>query len=118
MLTRFVRFGLGVLAAAACAAATLAAPALPSRPIGEATAVPPHAIAGGFDLPNGWRITPAGEKLADIGDLVLKLVVAPDRKAVVAVNSGYLPHGLTVIDPGIGMASQRITLTQICTGPS
>ncbi len=34
----------------------------PARTIGEATQQNPKYIQGGFDLPNGWRITPRLEK--------------------------------------------------------
>jgi YVTN family beta-propeller protein len=108
--------GAGVaLVAMFWAAATLAAPSAP-REIGPATAERPHAIPGGFDLPNGWRITPAGEKLADTGDLVMRLMPAPDGKALIVVNSGYLPHGLTVIDPATGKVVQKITLKSTWLG--
>ena len=86
------------------------------REIGPATAERPHPIPGGFDLPNGWRITPAGEKLADTGDLLMRLMPAPDGKAVIAVNSGYLPHALTVFDPATGKVVQKITLKSTWLG--
>jgi YVTN family beta-propeller protein len=58
----------------------------------------PRPVPGGFDLPNGWRITPAGKAIAATGDLVLNMAVAPDGKIVVASHSGYLPHGIDVFD--------------------
>ena len=69
-----------------------------SRHIGEPTKQVPKYIPGGFDLPNGWRITPAGKAIATIEDLVLNLVVSPDGRIVVASHSGYLPHGIDVFD--------------------
>ena len=92
------------------------AAAAPLREIGPATSERPHAIPGGFDLPNGWRITPAGEKLADTGDLVMRVVTAPDGKAVIAVNAGYNPHGLTVLDAANGKVVQRIALKSAWLG--
>jgi YVTN family beta-propeller protein len=88
------------LAAIGLGAANLAAePAPKPRPIGEATTALPGALpGGGFDLPNGWRITPAGKPVADLNDLILKMVPSPDGKVIVAGHSGYLPHGLSVID--------------------
>src|SRR5580698_6494990 len=67
------------------------------RPIGEATQQGPKYIEGGFDLPNGWRITPAGKAIATTGDLVLNTILSPDGKVVVGSHSGYLPHGIDVI---------------------
>src|SRR5258708_3433528 len=62
------------------------------RAIGEPTTQLPQPISGGFDLPNGWRITPAGKSIVDTEDMVLKMVVAPDGRAVIATHAGYNPH--------------------------
>ncbi len=86
------------------------------RTIGLATTQNPKAIQGGFDLPNGWRITPASKALASAGDLILKMVTAPDGKAVIAVNSGYQAHGLTVLDPVTKAVVQRIALKSTWLG--
>ena len=93
-----------------------AQPASAPREIGRPTSESPHPIPGGFDLPNGWRITPAGQKLADTGDLVMRMTSAPDGKALIAVNAGYLPHGLTVLDPATGKVVQRIPLKSAWLG--
>ena len=103
---------IGLAAALIAGAAQAEAP----RAIGPATQQHPHAITGGFDLPNGWRISPATQNLGTTGDLVMKLSVAPDGRAVVAVNSGYLPHGLTVIDPATHRIVQRIPLASTWLG--
>src|SRR5262249_31456535 len=78
-----------------------------SRKIGEPTTQTPQHVTGGFDLPNGWRITPAGKSVVETEDMVLKMVVAPDGKAVIASHSGYNPHGLVVIDTRSHAAVQR-----------
>src|SRR5215469_2716971 len=82
----------------------------PARPIGEATRQLPKSLANGFDLPNGWRITPAGRAIANIEDLVLNLVVSPDGRIVVASHSGYLPHGIDVFDARTQKLTQHIEL--------
>jgi YVTN family beta-propeller protein len=102
--------------AAAMLLAAIGAQAAGVRPIGPASQARPQAIPGGFDLPNGWRITPAAKNLGSTGDLVMKMVAAPDGRAVVAVNSGYLPHGLTVIDAASHKIVQRIALTSTWLG--
>src|SRR5262245_62138100 len=51
-----------------------------SRKIGEPTTQRPQQVTGGFDLPNGWRITPAGKSIVETEDMVLKMIVAPDGK--------------------------------------
>ncbi|HEX5264857.1 MAG TPA: cytochrome D1 domain-containing protein, partial [Phenylobacterium sp.] len=97
---------------AGLATAVLAAdPAPKPRPIGEATkALPGPTPGGGFDLPNGWRITPAGKRIADLNDLVLKMVASPDGRVIIAGHSGYLPHGLTVIDAKTHRVVQEVPL--------
>jgi YVTN family beta-propeller protein len=69
----------------------------------------PHAIAGGYELPNGWRITPLGRGI-QTEDMVVDVSLAPDRKAVVALHAGFNPHGLVVVDARSEEAVQRIPL--------
>ena len=61
-------------------------------------------------LPNGWHITPAGKPIATLGDLITNLTVSPDGAILVAVNSGYSPHALTVFDTKTQKRIQRIEL--------
>jgi YVTN family beta-propeller protein len=82
----------------------------PQRSTGEPTKQLPKYIPGGFDLPNGWRITPAGKAVATIEDLVLNLVVSPDGRIVIASHSGYLPHGIDVFDVKTQKQIQHIEL--------
>src|SRR5258708_16868866 len=69
----------------------------------------PHATSGGYDLPNGWRITPVGRAVAT-EDMVLKLVTAPDDRVVIGSPSGYNPHGLVVGDQRPEAALRTIPL--------
>jgi YVTN family beta-propeller protein len=75
----------------------------------------PHAVAGGFELPNGWRITPLGKPIPT-EDLLLNMVVAPDGKSVIATHGGYNQHGLVVIDTETETAVQRIPLKSAWLG--
>ena len=96
------RQGLRLLLGAVLASTALAPGASGAEPppgvVGAATNVRPKPIPGGFALPNGWRITPAGPAVADLNDLVLKLTPSPDGRVIAAVHSGYLPHGITLLD--------------------
>jgi YVTN family beta-propeller protein len=71
---------------------------------------------GGADLPNGWRIRPAGRSVATLADTVTNLAVSPDGKIIVAINSGFLPHGLTVFDAKTHRQLQRIELPAAFVG--
>jgi YVTN family beta-propeller protein len=75
----------------------------------------PHAIPGGFALPNGWKITPLG-KTIPTEDLVLNTVAAPDGRAVIALHAGYNQHGLVVVDTKTEQAVQRIPLPAVWLG--
>ena len=68
---RLATIALAVLIGSVSQAAAQTAP----REIGPATMVGPHAVTGGFELPNGWRITPAGQSVGVTGDLVLKIEI-------------------------------------------
>lgn len=79
-------------------------------------AQPPHPLPnGGFALPNGWKITPAG-KAIHTEDLILNLQPSPDGKVVVAQHGGFNPHGLLVIDTAKEDAVQRIRLKSAWLG--
>jgi len=64
---------------------------------------------------NGWGITPAGEHAA-MSDLALKLVVAPDGKRLLAVNSGFNQHGLTIFDIATRKKTQFLPLAKSWNG--
>ena len=87
-----------------------------SREIGSSTTQLPHSISGGFDLPNGWRITPAGKPIVQTEDMVLKMIMSPDGRVIVATHSGYNPHGLVVIDAKTHEAVQRTGLKSTWLG--
>src|SRR5262245_26171332 len=48
-------------------------------------------------LPNGWRLTPAGEQVA-LTDLPLNILVTPDNRYALVATSGYNAHELVVVD--------------------
>jgi YVTN family beta-propeller protein len=84
--------------------------------IGEETREQPQSIPGGFNLPNGWRISPAGKAIDSYGDLTLDATASPDGRVVIASHSGYLPHGLVVIDTKTQKEVQRIDLKTVWLG--
>jgi hypothetical protein len=75
----------------------------------------PKPIQGGYDLPNGWKITPAGRAIVT-EDMVLKVVASPDGRSIIALHSGFNPHGLVVIDAKTQEAVQRIGLKSAWLG--
>jgi YVTN family beta-propeller protein len=95
---------------------TPASDSVKAHPLGEQTKRLPMSFADGSDLPNGWRITPAGKAVGEMGDLVLNLVSSPDRKVVISVNSGFLPHAIDVFDAKTQKKVQHIELTSTWLG--
>ncbi|MDX1982768.1 MAG: alkaline phosphatase family protein [Bryobacteraceae bacterium] len=75
----------------------------------------PKAISGGYDLPNGWRITPAGKHVVT-NDYVLNLTPTPDGRNTIAVHSGFSPHGLVVVDTRNVEITQRVGLKSAWLG--
>lgn len=64
-------------------------------------------------LHNGWGVTPAGTHTR-VSDMVLKLVVAPDRQRLVAVSGGFSDTGLTLLD----VATREVTqFLPLCGNP-
>ena len=47
-------------------------------------------------LPNGWKLTPAGNQVA-IGDLPLNIVITKDERYAITSNSGYSENSLSVV---------------------
>ncbi|OFW24546.1 MAG: hypothetical protein A3G21_18510 [Acidobacteria bacterium RIFCSPLOWO2_12_FULL_66_21] len=48
-------------------------------------------------LPNGWRLAPAGRH-AWVGDLPLNMVWSPDGRYLIVTNNGWLKPTLTIFD--------------------
>ena len=77
--------------------------------------IPAPAPGGAYDLPNGWRLTPAGKQIRT-EDMVLGLSQSPDGKALIALHSGFNPHGLVVMDTKTEEPTQRVTLKSAFLG--
>jgi YVTN family beta-propeller protein len=70
---------------------------------------------GGYDLPNGWKLTPAGKQIRT-EDMVLGLSKSPDGKALIALHSGFNPHGMVVVDTKTEEPTQRVSLKSAFLG--
>ena len=64
---------------------------------------------------NGWGVTPAGDHVP-VSDMALKLVVAPDKRHLVAVSGGFGNHGVTLLDMMRRKVAQFLSLTQSWNG--
>jgi YVTN family beta-propeller protein len=52
---------------------------------------------GGFLLPNGWRLKPAGHHIP-LADLVLNILPLADNRYALAATSGYNAHEISLVD--------------------
>jgi len=68
-----------------------------------------QARANRHKLPNAWSISPIGEGI-ETGDLVLNILPAPGGRHMVALNSGWHEHALTVIDVEMAKIVERVPL--------
>ena len=64
---------------------------------------------------NGWGVAPAGDQVP-VSDMALKLVVAPDKRRLVAVSGGFSNHGVTLLDMANRKVAQFLSLTQSWNG--
>ncbi len=69
----------------------------------------PGPLENGYQLPNGWKITPVGRSV-DTTDYVLNLQPSPDGRVVVGVSGGFNAHCLTVLGTKKGELLQKIYL--------
>jgi YVTN family beta-propeller protein len=109
-----------VLHAAFCHALNAQTPSTPSPTRGDVINEPsdraPNHFSNGSDLPNGWRITPAGKAIASMGDLVLNMLPSPDGRIVVATHGGFTANGINIIDAKTQKQIQQITLPSAWLG--
>ncbi|NBN94979.1 MAG: phosphoesterase [Verrucomicrobia bacterium] len=64
---------------------------------------------------NGWGVTPAGTHVPS-GDMALRMVIAPDKKAVLAVSAGYNKQGVTVVTLDEPRTSEFLSLKESFNG--
>jgi YVTN family beta-propeller protein len=75
------------------------------------TTAPAGPDAAGFLLPNGWRLTPAGQQVA-LTDLPLNIVCSPDGRFALVATSGYNAHELTAVELATGKRVATETVKQ------
>ncbi len=66
-------------------------------------------------LPNGWRLSPAGEQVP-LGDLPLNMAVTNDGKYAVVSNSGFSENSISVVDLKNRKEVQKVPLGETWYG--
>src|SRR5262245_31573780 len=97
-MARLYRFAIGITVTL-LAAGALAQEARRPQP------AYPGPIAGGYLLPNGWRVPPLGQQ-ALLTDLPLTILRSADGKYAFVATSGYNAHELSVVELATG---RRVT---------
>jgi YVTN family beta-propeller protein len=88
----------------------------PNEDVDSSTVRNRQSLAPNKDLLfNGWGVTPAGEHVA-CSDMALKMVVAPDKKAVVAVCAGHNEAGVNLIGLDAKRQRQFIPIKEVFNG--
>ena len=88
-----------LLGAAGCSSPAGASQQLP--PDGPPQLPGPLPATGQMLLPNGWKLSPAGQQ-TPLGDLPLNLVLAPGGRLAAAVNCGYGANSVQLLDAQTG----------------
>ena len=65
---------------------------------------------------NGWGVSPAGTHVS-CGDMALKMVITPDKAAVLAVCAGYNQQGVNVVSLDSKRAAKRVLARLVVTLP-
>jgi YVTN family beta-propeller protein len=81
----------------------------------QSVRVRPHLTPDANLLFNGLGLSPAGQSVR-ISDMPLKMVIAPDRKAVVAVCAGYNEAGVNLVSLDERRERQFIPLKEVFNG--
>jgi len=71
----------------------------------------PGPLGGGYLLPNGWRLTPAGRQVA-LGGFPLRLTAVPGGPYLIATSNGYGEHFLAVIDARKEQVVERVPIKE------
>ena len=66
-------------------------------------------------LPNGWKLTPAGDQVA-IGELPLNMIITKDDKYALTSNSGTKENSISVVDLNAEKEVQRIDVSKTWRG--
>jgi DNA-binding beta-propeller fold protein YncE len=66
-------------------------------------------------LPNGWKLTPAGENIG-VGELPMNLVFTKDERYAITSNSGMGENSLSVIDLSTKKEIQRLVIDKTWRG--
>src|ERR1035437_9755231 len=69
----------------------------------------PHSYDNYTLLPNGWKLTPAGENIG-VGELPMNLVFTKNEKYAITSNSGMGVNSLSVIDLSAKKEIQRLVI--------
>lgn len=72
-------------------------PALLALAQSDATRRPGALPGGGYLLPSGWTVRPAGRQIA-LGSLPLAAALSPDGKFVAVMNAGYQDPSILLLD--------------------
>jgi YVTN family beta-propeller protein len=76
----------------------------------------PGLLPGANLLFNGWGVTPAGDQVPTRSDMVLRMVIAPDHKHLLAVGGAFQELGVTVLDIARRRPTQFLPLARCWNG--
>lgn len=68
------------------------------------------------ELPDGWKVTPAGAIVPLAGDMPLRILPLSDGRRALVLTGGYHDHSLSVVDIEAAKAVQTLELGKVWAG--
>jgi len=68
------------------------------------------------ELPNGWKITPAGRVVDLAGDMPLRVLPLPDGRRALVLTGGYHDHSLSLVNIADGRVLETLELGKVWAG--
>jgi YVTN family beta-propeller protein len=68
------------------------------------------------ELPNGWKITPAGRVVDLAGDMPLRVLPLPDGRRALVLTGGYHDHSLSLVRIADGKVLETLELGKVWAG--
>ena len=83
----------------------------PSKPLSLPGALP----GGDILLPNGWKIGAVGTQV-NVGDFPVNMLLAPDKRYLAVLHSGYGEHEIIFVDLQTNKIRSRVSMPQVFYG--
>lgn len=88
---------------------------VPAETTAKPLGLPGVTPGGDILLPNGWKIGAVGTQV-NVGDFPVNMLLAPDKRYLAALHSGYGEHEIVMIDLQTNKIRSRVSMPQVYYG--